>query len=117
MDVACGEGDVWAVLWLVGGEKMNSNENGGVSTFSATCVSINMMIGAGMLALPYGFVQGGIITSVVILVLICLWMIVTCLWEGRSVVQCGRILKAGSKVPEGACLCLCHVSSLCSSLR
>ena len=72
-----------------------------MSTFSATCVSINMMIGAGMLALPYGFAKGGIFASLAILILICLWMIITCLWEGRSVIQCGRILKAGSKVPEG----------------
>jgi hypothetical protein len=96
-DRVCAEDAVYGSL--VG--SMNRNENGGVSTFSATCVSINMMIGAGMLALPYGFAKGGIAASLAILVLICFWMIITCLWEGRSVIQCGRVLKAGSKVPEG----------------
>lgn len=75
--------------------------NEGVSTFSAICVAINMMIGAGMLALPSGFVKGGIISSIIILGIICYWMIVSCLWEGRAVIQCGRVLKVGSKIPEG----------------
>lgn len=74
--------------------------NEGVSTLSGVCIAINMMIGAGMLALPSGFVNGGIISSIIILGIICFWMIISCLWEGRSVVQCGRILKVGSKIPE-----------------
>ncbi len=72
----------------------------GVSTFSSVCVSINMMIGAGMLALPSGFVKAGVLSSLSILSLICIWMVLTCLWEGRAVVQCGRILKI-QKIPEG----------------
>lgn len=78
-----------------------SYSNSGVSIISSVCVSVNMMIGAGMLALPQGFVKGGIISSFLILSIICYWMIITCVWEGRAVVQCGRILKAGTKIPEG----------------
>ena len=74
--------------------------NRGISTFSSVCISINMMIGAGMLALPSGFVTGGLFSSLLILGGICYWMIISCIWEGRAVVMCGRILKI-SKIPEG----------------
>lgn len=90
---------------------MSSNE--GVATFSAVCVAVNMMIGAGLLALPSAFYQGGIIASLLILGTICYWMVISCIWEGRSVVQCGRILKVGSKIPEGTyCLCNLTLSNL-----
>jgi amino acid permease len=36
----------------------------GISTISCVCVCVNMMIGAGFLALPYGFQHGGIVASI-----------------------------------------------------
>lgn len=60
-----------------------------------------MLIGSGYLALPNAFTQGGLISSSLVLIVVLLVMIMTCLWEGRCVVKCGRILKL-SKVPEVA---------------
>jgi amino acid permease len=39
-------------------------EGEGISTISCVCVCVNMMIGAGFLALPQGFLNGGIISSI-----------------------------------------------------
>ena len=39
-------------------------EGEGISTLSCVCVCVNMMIGAGFLALPQGFLHGGIVASI-----------------------------------------------------
>jgi amino acid permease len=72
----------------------------GVSTFSAVCVAVNMMIGAGFLAFPSGFHNGGIIASSVVVAVVCYWMMISCTWEGRCAVHCNRVLKSGRKIPE-----------------
>lgn len=59
------------------------------------------MLGSGYLALPNAFTEGGIISSSAILVGVLVVMIMTCLWEGRCVVKCGRVIHS-SKVPEVA---------------
>lgn len=41
-----------------------ADEKEGISTLSCVCVCVNMMIGAGFLALPYGFQHGGILSSI-----------------------------------------------------
>ena len=72
----------------------------GVSTFSAVCVSVNMMIGAGFLAFPSGFYGGGILASTIVVAAVCYLMVITCTWEGRCVIHSSRILKSGRKIPE-----------------
>jgi amino acid permease len=58
-----------------------------------------MMIGAGFLALPSVFYSGGLVASVLTLLVMGYIMMVSCVWEGRAVVQAGRVLKS-AKVPE-----------------
>lgn len=71
-----------------------------MSTFSAVCVAVNMMIGAGFLAFPSGFYNGGIIASSIVVATVCYWMVISCTWEGRCAVHCNRVLKSGRKIPE-----------------
>jgi amino acid permease len=71
----------------------------GLGFISATCVVVNMMIGAGFLALPQVFFSGGVVVSSLILAGMAYLLIVSCMWEGRSVLMAGRVLDA-AKVPE-----------------
>ena len=57
------------------------------------------MIGAGCLAMPSAFHRGGLLASSLLLCLICYWLVVSCIWEGRCIVNAARILSC-EKSPE-----------------
>jgi amino acid permease len=75
------------------------NSSSGISTFSGVCIVVNMLMGSGFLALPYAFYRGGILANIVSLFIIVVVMVMTCTWEGKCVIKCGRLLRS-YKVPE-----------------
>jgi len=48
------------------------DEPSGFSPFVAFCFAINYILGTGFLTIPWAFVQGGLISSTLILILVCL---------------------------------------------
>lgn len=71
----------------------------GVSALLGTCVTINMLMGSGFLALPGVFQKTGLIFSCVTLTVVGFTMYITCCWEGRAVLR-GQYKLSSPKVPE-----------------
>jgi hypothetical protein len=66
----------------------------GATLLSGVCVSINIMMGSGFLALPAVFQKAGPLFSFSSLVLVGVVMYITCCWEGRAV--CRASFRMGS---------------------
>jgi amino acid permease len=71
----------------------------GVSALSGTCVTINMLMGSGFLALPAVFQKTGLMFSVTTLIVVGFVMYITCCWEGRAALR-GQYKLSLPKVPE-----------------
>jgi len=71
----------------------------GVSAVGGTCVTINLLMGSGFLALPAVFQRTGLLFSIVTLAFVGSIMCITCCWEGRAVLR-GQYKLSLPKVPE-----------------
>lgn len=71
----------------------------GLDPFMAVCVTLNLLMGSGFLALPTVFRDLGIIPGVCILLVTGCIMYVTCVWEGRGVLR-AKSYEGVHKVPE-----------------
>jgi len=79
--------------------KGSSSTKLGATLVSGVCVSINIMMGSGYLALPAVFQKAGPAFSIFSLVFVGIVMYVTCCWEGRAVCR-ASFRMASSKVRE-----------------
>lgn len=65
----------------------------GISFASAVCVSVNLMMGSGFLALPHAWYQGGDIASGIALILVVAIMCICAVLEARFILKGSRFLQ------------------------